>query len=211
MIACDELPERKAACQAHLESQRIPFTFWRGIFGRSWMIRATEHNDVKNGMSPGYVALSINHWVLWQHLYHTMDDFDVAQIFEDDVSLPDEFAWERQQVIIELYEQYPEWQMCFIGLLEGMPNPKISKQIGGEDSRFYQGGFFFGTHAYLLRKSALPVLLDHMACAEEHIDLQLSRQVLNKQRLEWCGVLPTLVGQRSYSPEGEPEWKGSCN
>lgn len=223
VIACDELPDRKAAAVDHLTARLGPngFRVWRGIHGRTWGLETTREFEPGRRISPGHVGLNLGHWTLWNHLYHsTRFDDQMFLVLEDDAVLPPDWHAALGAVMGDLYRAfyregaaYPHWEFVFVGLAETEPHVwhKVTARVGGPDSRLCRIADPFGTHAYLVRRSALPVLIDRMCAAERNMDQQLYRNVLRDDRVTWAAVLPTLVRQRTfdYDNAGRPEWAAS--
>lgn len=241
VVGCEELPARKRSCLDHLRSVGVDPIWWRSIHGKTWGIETVKEFDPGQRISPGHVGLLLGHWTLWNHLHSSAvwsrpgykwvggDAFtpeDVAIVFEDDVLLPErkefpEFGfseqfWAELHLLIkdELTPHFPDWDFVFLGLAEP-DGPrvwnKISERIGPPGSRLCRLEWPWGTHAYMIRRRALPILLDNMAVAERNIDQQLYKNVLSRGLLNWCAVLPSLVRQRTYDHDGTgtPEWAPS--
>lgn len=223
VIHCAELPDRAAAARAHL-TQHVPhgkLTFFRGFHGKTWGLDTTREYEPGLRISPGHVGLLLGHWSLWNHLHTNWEkpypsdprhDTPVC-VLEDDAVLPDGWAGKLDGVLDDLAALVPDWQLCFVGLAETEPHVwhKVTDRVGGPDSRLCRLNDPFGTHAYLVRRSALPGLLDNMTAAERNMDQQLYQRVLKPGRLVWCAVLPTLVEQRTFDHRlrGRPEWAPS--
>jgi len=227
VVHCKELPERTRACEEHLRSVGVDPIMWRSIHGRTWGLETVREYDLGRRISPGHVGLLLGHWTLWNHLLHDQPHrSDQTWImFEDDVLLPeakpypekgfaDRFTSQLNAVLDELDEYNPDWDFVFLGLAEP-DGPrvwnKITERIGPPGSRLCRLEWPWGTHAYMVRRRALPILLDNMAMAERNIDQQLYKNVLSKNLLNWCAVLPSLVRQRTYDHDGvgKPEWAPS--
>lgn len=230
VVACNELPDRKQACLDHLKMVGVDPILWRGIHGRTWGLETVREFDKGQRISSGHVGLLLGHWTLWNHLTHDQpylepDDCQAWIVFEDDVQLPkkvkypekgwtDYFWTQLNSVREELDEHNPDWDFVFLGLAEP-DGPrvwnKITERIGPPGSRLCRLEWPWGTHAYMVRRRALPTLLDNMALAERNIDQQLYERVLGKSLLNWCAVLPSLVRQRTYDHDGvgKPEWAPS--
>jgi len=221
VIACHEMPERLEAVTAHLASVHTPFTVWPGVHGKTWAVDTTAEYEPGQRISPGHVGLLLGHWTLWNHLAASAEDADSDStdeyermwlILEDDVVLPHDWHVRSRALLVELDERFPDWQFVFVGLAETEPHVwnKVTERIGGPDSRLCRMTDPFGTHAYLVRESALPVLrrLFPAGGARRNMDQQLFRNVLQDNHLRWCAVLPTLITQRTfdYTGVGKPEW-----
>ena len=214
VIYCEELQDRVQATRKHLLERGVDATFFRGVHGFTWGLETLREYDQGRRISPGHVGLNLSAWFLYQHLNLTLvDDEDVAVVFEDDVVLPPAWNAELFALDADLERFIPEWQLVYLGLAETEPHVwhKVTERVGSPDSRLCRMNCPFGTHALMLRKSALPVLLDNMALAERNLDQQLWERVLAKGLLRWCAVLPSLVRQRTFDHTlaGKPEWSPS--
>lgn len=221
VIACDELLDRKEACRKHLLERGVEFTFWRGLHGKTWGLRTSLEYDPGKCISPGHVALNINHWTLWNHLFHQFPGWgavyegrDSFLVCEDDVVFPPDWKDKLAGVLTDLDAHMPDWEFVFVGLCDQEPQVwhKVTERIGPPTSKLCRLCDPFGTHAYLVRESALPKMIDRMREARRNMDQQLYRDVLKDNHVRWCAVLPTVIRQRTYDYEstGKPEWEPSC-
>lgn len=230
VIGCEELPQRKKACLDHLRSVGVDPVWWRSIHGKTWGLETVKEYDAGRRISPGHVGLLLGHWTLWNHLQtssiwtkpgykwvggEAFQGDACAIVLEDDVYIPHaSLAAVESEVLHELNKYNPDWDFVFLGLAEP-DGPrvwnKITERIGPPGSRLCRLEWPWGTHAYMVRRRALPILLDNMAVAERNIDQQLYKNVLSKNLLNWCAVLPSLVRQRTYDHDGvgKPEWAPS--
>lgn len=213
VIACDEIPDRRNAAVAHLRERGVDPIVWRGFHGRTWGLRTELEYSPGRHISPGHVGLNLGHWALWQHLDLTLPPDGSAVVLEDDAELPADWHAHLDNVTRNLDAHVPGWEFCFVGLAETEPHVwhKVTERIGSPDSRLCRLSDPFGTHAYLVRRSALRVLMDRMTAAERNMDQQLYQRVLRDGHLNWCAVLPTLVRQWTYDYDqrGRPEWVAS--
>lgn len=216
VIGCDELPERKQEILSHLKMMHMGLVkFVSSVHGKTWGLETTREYEPGKRISSGHVGLCLGHWIAWQIAYNSHHHADAWLLFlEDDAVLPDGWGNRLAELWKELDERYRECEFCFVGLAETEPHVwhKVTERIGGGDSRLCRLNDPFGTHAYLVRKRALPVLIDRMRMAERNMDQQLFQYVLKDNHLQWCAVLPTLVQQRTfdYTGSGKPQWAPSC-
>jgi len=235
VIACDELPDRKVKCAEHLNAVRdstplgkyvLDWRFWRAFHGKTWGIETTKEYDAGKRIEPGHVALNMTHWALWQHLLEEQKNIshgsDVVIVFEDDVSLPSDYANRVCDIIDGFTERQKNWDLLFLGLAEQEPAVwnKVSGRVGGPDSPYCHLDYPFGTHAYALNlrrgSSGLWAMSNCMTVAEKNMDQQLFERVLRPGIIKWGAYLPSLVRQRTYayadglSDSGKPEWEPSC-
>lgn len=220
MLVCDELPERQAAVRAHLKERGVEATWWKGFHGTTWGLETCKEHDPGKRISPGHVGLNLGVWAMWQHAFLSAPGqhsspapSDPIIFFEDDAVLPVGFHAHINDLRDELETTIPDWDLVFIGLAEAEPHVwhKVIERIGSPDSRLCTISNPFGTHALMVRRRALPVLMDKMRVAERNLDQQLWSRVLQPGHLKWCAVLPTLVTQRTfdYGHTGRPEWQAS--
>lgn len=221
VLHCAELPQRTAVARAHITEQIPDACFWKSVHGTTWGLQTVKEFDPGKRISPGHCGLLLGHWTLWNHLWHTLPAPErtggqdaAAIVLEDDAVLPPNFWGAVNDVRAELLRHNPGWQFVFLGLAEqetpGLWN-KLTDRLGAPDSRLCRAAYPWGTHAIMLRRSALPVLIDNMALAERNIDQQLFERVLRPGLVNWCAVIPSIIHQRTYdySGSGSPEWAPS--
>jgi len=211
LIHCTELPDRLAATAAHLAERGVRYTPVRSVHGRTWGIETTREYEPGHRISPGHVGLLLGHWIGWQMAAQQRPADDVSIFLEDDVVLHPQY-WQRlEATLLELDQLNPDWDLVLLGLAE-QDGPKvwnkITERIGPATSTICRLDWPWGTHAYMVRPRALPILLDRMAVAERNADQQLYLRVLKPGLLNWCAVVPSLAGQRTYdhAGTGRPEW-----
>ena len=225
-LYCEELPERKAALEAHLAERGLPgVTYFRAVHGATWGLETALEYEPGHRLPPGHVALNLSSWFMWAEAERHAPakpaagwgadpgPLDPVIFFEDDVELPVDFRERVDALFDDLERDFPEWDLVFLGLAEQEPGVwhKVTERIGTGDSRLCRLHCPFGTHALMVRRRAIPVLLRHMRKAERNLDQQLWKEVLEPGRLRWCAVLPTIVKQRTYDYAGtrRPEWAAS--
>jgi GR25 family glycosyltransferase involved in LPS biosynthesis len=218
LIHCTELPERTEAALGHLLKRRVNnLTLVRSIHGKTWGIETTREYDEGKRISPGHVGLLIGHWIAWQVAAAkaaavAADNNTPALILEDDVILPEDWQQQLDEVEAELADCFPDWELCMVGHCESEPQVwhKVTERVGGPSSRICRINLPFGTHAYLVRPSAIPKLLDLLpqGGAVRNMDQQLFFNALQGNQIKWCAVLPALIRQRTfdYTRQGNPEW-----
>lgn len=215
VLVCDELPERRAAVERHMAERGIKPVYWSGIHGKTWQLETTSEYEPGRHLPPGHVGLNLGVWNLWQHINHLPGNPDDGVIvFEDDVALPADFDRSLGRTVDELIRFMPEWDLVFLGVADREPPVwnKVTERVGAPNSRLCRMVDPFGTHALLIRRRALPVLLQHMRAAHRNLDQQLYERVLKPGHLNWCVVLPGIANQRTFDHAGTgiPEWSTSC-
>lgn len=198
VLYCPEISGRPGAAAGAFAAAGLRPRWWRGVHGRSWGLR-TEKRYMSDGgdgfhIAQNQAAAIVGHYFLWQHLQHA--GHDEALVFEDDADPGPDFAAQFGAVRAALP---PDWQFVFLGLAERPADvePKIRARFDGGLVRLVNP---YGTHAYLVRWTALPVLLDRMAELRAHIDIQLYQNVLEGGHLSWYAAHPAIVRQRTQGP-----------
>lgn len=215
-LYCSEIPGREAVLRAHLKERGVEATLWRGFHGTTWGFETSKEYDPGKRLPPGHVGLNAGSYMMWQHALLQGDGLPGSELmifFEDDVELPVDFHEQVRAVRRDLFYTFPDWDLVFIGTCGTEPAiwHKVTERIGGPDSRLCRLCNPFGTHAMMIRRRAIPVLLEHMRAAERNLDQQLWQRVLQPGYLKWCAVLPSIVNQRTYDNKGvgTPEWSPS--
>lgn len=201
VIHCPEIPGRRELTAAHLAAQGVTAHWWRAVHGRSWGAASAltyDHDAPGSGyrISPGHVGNTLGHYLLWQHLY--VAGVPEAVVFEDDVVVPGDFVTRYARIRQELPRS---WQFAYLGMTEDdvRVGPKITARYAAGIVRLREP---FGIHAYALRGSALPVLLDRMAELRAPADIQLWQNVLSHGLLDWYAAHPAIVTQRTQGAVG---------
>lgn len=197
VLYCEELPDRKDRIAGHLKARGIKpdrIHWWRSFHGRTWGIGTNKvyKEGTGSGESPinaGQVGLILGHYTLWQHLHAI--GCEEAIILEDDAVLCEDFDQRYDEITTSLPA---DAQLCYIGHL-GDVVPKIKDVLPGNLARLTFVPW--GTHGYMLRKSALPVLLERMAKAQNPVDSQIWYECLEGGHLKWYSAVETLVSQLS--------------
>lgn len=197
---------------------RLQTTMWRSVHGKTWGLQTAKEYEPGKSISPGHVGLILGHWTLWNHLFHILPrDDSYALILEDDVEIPADFMaryYDRGGILDTIDRFNPQWQFVFLGLAEREPEVwhKVTGRVGGPDSPLCKLHYPFGTHAYIVRRSALATMIDAMCLAERNIDQQLYEKVLQPDLINWAAYLPILIRQRTYAHGNDqltPEWAPS--
>ncbi len=135
----------------------------------------------------GHIGLCLSHWNCWQLAWLT--NLQEALICEDDVHFLPSFRKRFAQHHAELPR---DWQVWYCGCLnlETTKKTMVTKHLCTLPS-----GYPFGTHCMLVRRSALPVLLDKCVGAYTHVDSLIAEKGL--PHLKWYASYPTLARQHS--------------
>ncbi len=122
-------------------------------------------------LRPGYIGNILSHLMLWEDLLRRR--VPEALILEDDAEFEPDFL----QRLGEQLAGREELQFAFVGWVQAEKERR-------------------GTHAYLVRASALPVLIETNQVALEPLDVQLQRRSL--PRLKWDWFTASLARQRNW-------------
>jgi GR25 family glycosyltransferase involved in LPS biosynthesis len=136
-------------------------------------------------MPAGHVGNTLSHWMVWQYIL--LAGHQEALITEDDVYFMDDFHKSFQQA----YQSLPaDWQVVYVGSVgtEKKQRREVKPGICIVDVPF-------GMHCYLVKRNALPVLLETGQQARTHIDIQVAENSL--PRLKYYVLWPRLAGQHT--------------
>jgi hypothetical protein len=125
-------------------------------------------------------------WTLIWHMGH-----EEAIVFEDDAFFGPMFHREYERARRRLPD---DWQVCYLGWLHS-GHDRDMKQV--RDCIYTVNGCPFGTHAMLLRRDAVRILLDTQRDTNDHIDISIHKHSLPK--LKTYFVYPSIVAQRSQN------------
>lgn len=188
-IYCPEIMEAYQAAVLHFAKRDVPAEFLSGIHGEAFGILGTRpyrFDSPKRGEVTGYrhTGLVLSHYMVWTACSVLPDRH--YMILEDDAEFPQD--WKKR------FE--PAWKdvpQDFDILILGGSNcsDKDKKQIRGS---VWEIKYPFTTHAYIVAKKALPVLLENMRDASMPIDIGLIH--LAYPKLKVYTVLPRIVNQR---------------
>ena len=189
-ISCPkELPEEHAAAVKHFTERNVPARFINGIHAETFGVlawRPHAGNFPKGGelIRMAQVGLSLTHYMTWQicHFY----DENTFIILEADADFPENWLERMAQVKRDLPA---DWDILLIG--SSNCSDKAQTNIKGE---IFEVKYPFTTHAYMVNRKALPVLIECVRDASQNIDLALIEKAY--PRLRVFTVLPRIVGQR---------------
>jgi GR25 family glycosyltransferase involved in LPS biosynthesis len=186
-VVCPQLSDRRTAAEAHFRKRGLNVELFAGVHGPTWGLTTTKLRADGRRMSAGSVGLLLSHWLLWR-VAVCRDDEEVL-IFEDDVILGKNFETEFRRSYAQLP---PDWQFAFVGSL----GQHLHEPVEGRVSVVR---YPYGTHAYLVKKSVLPTLIETNQEVRTHLDLQLIENTL--PRLKCYTFTPPLVSQRMRTGE----------
>ncbi len=189
VITLRETPEREQACRRHLSDVSFhDAEFFYGINAVKWGLTTTHPYEVDHPgtgyiMPRKHVGLHLSHWILWQLALRSHEDF--TSIMEDDVSLAGDW---RPRLNAIVRSAPPDWDILLLGHCNAANKP--ATHVSGQlfDVRYPQC-----THWYLVRKKALPILLETQEKVWAPIDLAL---IFNSYpKLKVLAAIPRLAAQ----------------
>lgn len=134
-------------------------------------------------MGPRTSNLYLSHYAMWKcATYATGDSF---LILEDDVRFDEDW---RDHMASALHNLPQDWDMLYIGSCCCEDRPK--EQIR---NRLYRVEMALCTHAYAVRRKALPVLLDKCKKFWSGIDIEIA--VYATPHLNTYAILPRIASQ----------------
>ncbi len=188
-IACPELPDRLEAAKKHFAARKLDVEFINAFHGETFGIlcyRPYRGDYPAVGfLNPiAHVGLVLSHYMVWQMCQFIPGDHFL--ILEDDCKL--ELLWEDRMQ--EALRNAPDdWDIILIGSSNTKDKP--AQRINGN---IWEVKYPFCTHAYLLRKKAIPTLLAECRDASTKIDILMMNKAYPKLRV--YTVLPRIADQR---------------
>lgn len=121
----------------------------------------------KTHVSRSEIGCYASHYKLWQRISES--DYETVLILEDDAR----FKPECLNIFFE-WETLPDWDYVNFSCnsYSGIP---IEKKLVNEKLKLFSGFGFWLTHAYAIKKSIAPILLDKMKTQRGGLDWQLSQ------------------------------------
>jgi len=193
-ITLPENPERTDGARKHFADMGVPdVEFVAGICAKTFGLFTTHpylQDDPKRGGSiipQRQVGCMLSHYMLWSALALQPDDRDDSfLVLEDDAEFP--VDWEARTV--EALNDAPkDADMLYLGSCCTADKPKA--QVKGD---VWEVKWPLATHAYVVWKKALPVLLATQRDVYAPVDLSLYFKTLPLLRV--YTVLPRIVSQR---------------
>ena len=173
--------ERKKYAQEHFLENGLDVQFFEGINGKKFGLetKIPYMDDRPNWIpddgpmyfiSSGNIGCILSHLMLWKTLSYL--PYEEILIFEDDVVLCDNF----KQKFLDYKNQLPEdWQYVFVG---HCCLPSEEYQIKISENIITTTHPPMCTHAYMIKKSAIPILIETNSLAWSNIDIQIQKRTL---------------------------------
>jgi GR25 family glycosyltransferase involved in LPS biosynthesis len=192
-LTLKDTPQRKEYAERHFKERGLDVEFFDGINGAKFGLRTTipYKDDNPEGddyfITAGHIGCILSHYMLWKTLMYL--PYDEILIFEDDVILSENFVNKFQEYKTQLPD---DWQYTFVGHCCMPPNEHQTKIT---DNVITTSHSPMCTHAYMIKKSSIPTLLDTNHIAWAHIDIQIQKRSLKK--MQHYVFVPPLAEQQS--------------
>lgn len=172
-VTLKSTPERERLAREQFERLKLKVEFFYGVDGRNLnldtlCVYATdepgkEHWKIRNGV----VGCSLSHTLLWRVAH--LKGYSEFIIFEDDVTLPDDFKKQFETAYSELP---PAWGLFYLGGGQRYGS-SVKYKISEHLSRYAPTG----TYAYMMRHERVPQFLERIG--RNLIDLDIQMQELS--------------------------------
>lgn len=174
---------------AHLVERGVEHRPFTGINGARWGLATINTYDVDNPgtnykIGPKTIGIALSHWMLWNTLTYLPGD--EWMICEDDVRfVPD---W-RPRLEAALTSVPQDWDMLYVGSC--CTAGKIKSDFGN-NVHLVDGPQCL--HCYMVRRKALPIMLETQQLAWAGVDVQLVFKT--HHLLKVYTILPRLADQQ---------------
>lgn len=175
---------------AHFIQRDVPVEFINGIHGEAFGILSYkpyryDHPNLGSLNPIAHVGLCLSHYMLWQACLLLPDER--FMILEDDAEFGADWKTRADAALSDAPEDF---DILLIGNSNASDKP--TEHVKGE---VYEVKYPFCTHAYILSRKALPVLLDNCRDASTKIDILMMFKAY--PHLKVYTVLPRIVNQRN--------------
>lgn len=203
-LTLKDTPKRREYAEQHFKENGLDVEFFEGINGTTFGLRTTipykddnTEGDDYSGyfIKQGRIGCLLSHYMLWQTLWHL--PYDEILILEDDAVLCEKF----QERFNQFKSQLPiDWQYVFVG---HCCLPPEDYQIKISDNVITTTHPPMCTHAYMIKKSSIPVLLETNHQAWAAVDIQIQKKTL--KILKHYVFLPPLIDQVTLLKQRQPD------
>lgn len=182
----------------HLASVGVDYNFFPGIDGDVWGLETILPYG-EDAPGTGYriggkvIGISLSHYMLWTVLsklpgpYGNFDPWDYFWINEDDVRFVADWRSRLEQALIDVPR---DWDMLYVGSC--CCADKKPDQVRGNVWRVQ---YPTCAHSYMVRRKALPIMLETQQLAWAGIDTQLIFRT--HPLIKVYTILPRLVEQQN--------------
>lgn len=197
------IPSRKKYILEHCQNHNLKVEIFDAIIGNNIGLLPEQYNKLEFPtlnvkLSFGEVGCALSHYLLWNLLkYLPEEEFF---ILEDDCMFCEDFVNKFKNI----YSSLPtDWEMAYVGWIKYGYDIIPIHISEGLSIRIPSA-----THAYIIKKSALPILINSLHPINSPIDLQIIDKALKK--LKYYVFDPSLIEQKSYMNLSDSEWMSSC-
>lgn len=208
-LTLKETPARRQYAENHFKQHGLDVTFFEGIHAKNFGLTTVipymdDQPNWKPGDGPPYyitdgqVGCILSHYMLWKTLSYL--PYEEILIFEDDVILCDNF----KEKLIDYKSRLPnDWQFVFVGFccFDEITKMEYANNI------FKANWPPLCTHAYLIKKESIPILIETNSLAWTHIDIQIQKRTLMPEKLKHYVFYPSLAEQISINSPSDPTFK----
>lgn len=187
-ITLPETPERTARVKSHFAERGVDATYIDGVHGRSFGLLTAhpyERDHPGSGYVVGYkhVGLCLSHYCAWVAASCLGDEF--VMVTEDDCRFPDDW---KPRLAAALVDTPNNADMLFIGSCNCADKP--TEPVAGQ---VFDVRYPMCTHAYIVWKRALPMLLETQRRIYCPIDIALILHSFPMMKV--YTVLPRIADQ----------------
>lgn len=199
VISLKETPARTEYILEQCKLQNINAELFTAINGERLGLTTVlpnklEHVDREVKLTNGNIGCLLSHLMLWKLLlYLPQNEF---LILENDCIFCNGF----EGLFDKLYDKLPlDWEMVYVGWIRYGHDVVKSVIAEGISVRIPSA-----THAYMVKKIALPKLIDSIYPITSPLDLQLIDRIL--PQLKYYVFDPSLVNQKTYLNFSDAQW-----
>jgi GR25 family glycosyltransferase involved in LPS biosynthesis len=212
-LTLKETPYRKTRAEKHFKEHDLDVTFFEGINARNFGLHTLipymdDQPNWKPGDSPPYyvsqgqIGCVLSHYMLWKTLSYL--NYDEYLILEDDVILCDNF----KNKLLEHKSRLPnDWQFTFVGHC-CLDTAWITEHAENIVTSNWPP---MCTHAYLVKKESLSILIETNSVAWSNIDIQIQKRTLMPKKLIHYVFYPSLADQISINNPTDPNFESLMN
>lgn len=201
-ISLKEVPNRRNRAEKYFSDIGLDVAFFDGVYGEAFGVKTSIPNtDEIPGrechISSGHIGKILSHYSLWNILLHQPEEEFL--ILEDDV----EFSSGFKEKLIHFKQELPEdWQFVYVGYISDSKDPikMITDHVGIQS--------VLGSFAYMIKKSAIPILMETNKVLWNHLDKQIKDRSIPK--LKNYVLAPSLAIHKSVCDESDSKWASLC-
>lgn len=187
-LTLPEKPARTLAAKNHFGERGVEATFFNALHGPTAGLSTIHPYEIDNpgsGFRMGFIPTGIflAHYMLWAALNMLTDDHFL--ILEDDAQFPENWT---ERMCQALKDTPPDFDMLYVGscCCAGRPQTQIKGEV-------WEVKYPQCTHAYIVAKKALPVLLATNRKIYAPVDIALNFN--SHPQLKVLTVLPSIISQ----------------